>query len=74
MNELTGLVIESAIKIHTAIGPGCFERVYEEMLYYELQKALNTERLLLMPIQYEELIIRDAYKVDLLVERKLLLK
>jgi len=75
INDLTGMVIESAIKIHTAIGPGCFEKVYEETLYYELQKkGLNTQRQLTMPIEYEELVIKDAYKVDLLVENKLIVE
>jgi hypothetical protein len=32
INELTGIVIEIAIKIHTTVGPGCFEKVYEEIL------------------------------------------
>jgi GxxExxY protein len=38
INELTEIVIGVCIKIHTKIGPGCFERVYEEVLYYELNK------------------------------------
>lgn len=66
INDLSGSVIESAIKIHTVIGPGCFERVYEEIHYYELQnKGLKIERRLVMPIEYENLFIKDAYKVDI---------
>jgi len=38
INELTGIVLNACIKIHTEIGPGCFEKVYEETLYYELVK------------------------------------
>lgn len=67
INDLSGSVIESAIKIHTAIGPRCFERVYEEIRYYELKyKGLKIERRLVMPIEYENLFSKDAYKVDLL--------
>jgi GxxExxY protein len=75
INELTGIVIEIAIKIHTTVGPGCFEKVYEEILYYELQKKdLKVERQQLLPIEYESLLIKDAYKIDLLIENKLVLE
>ncbi len=35
INELTGIIVYLALKIHTKLGPGCFEKVYEEVLYYE---------------------------------------
>lgn len=75
VNQLTGIVLDACIKIHTEIGPGCFEKVYEETLYYELYKRdIHLERQLLMPISYEELLINDAYRVDLLVEKKLIIE
>ena len=75
INELTGIVLDACIKIHKEIGPGCFEKVYEETLYYELAKRdIYVERQLLMPISYEELFIRDSYKIDLLVEKKLIIE
>jgi len=53
----------------------CFERVYEEILYYELTKlGIKVERQLLLPIEYDELFIKDAYKIDLLIEDKLVLE
>jgi GxxExxY protein len=73
INELTEIVIGLCIKIHSKIGPGCFEKVYEELLYYELNKlGFNVKRQLLLPIDYEELYIKDAYKIDLLIEDKLI--
>ena len=75
INELTAIVVDLCIKIHSRIGPGCFERVYEEILYYELIKlGYKVERQLLLPIEYEELFIKDAYKLDLLVENMLVLE
>lgn len=75
INQLTGIVLDACIKIHTEIGPGCFEKVYEETLYYELHKRnIFVERQLLMPISYEELLINDAYRVDLLIEKKLIIE
>lgn len=75
INELTELVIGLCIKIHSRIGPGCFEKVYEEILYYELNKlGLLVKRQLLLPVEYEELYIKDAYKIDLLVENRLVIE
>lgn len=75
INELTEVVIGLCIKIHSRIGPGCFEKIYEEILYYELTKlGLLVKRQLLLPVDYEELYIKDAYKIDLLVENRLVLE
>jgi GxxExxY protein len=75
INELTEIVIGLCIRIHSKIGPGCFERVYEEILYYELSKlGLIVRRQVLLPIDYEELHIKDAYKIDLLIEDKLIVE
>jgi len=75
VDDLTKVVIGLCIKIHSRIGPGCFERVYEEILYYELTKlGYKVLRQLLLPIDYDELHIKDAYKVDLLIENKLVVE
>ncbi len=75
INELTAIVVDLCIKIHSRVGPGCFERVYEEILYYELTKpGLKVQRQFLLPIKYDELFIKDAYKIDLLIEDKLVLE
>ena len=74
-NTITGIIVDAAVKIHNAIGPGCYERVYEECLMYELNKrSIKVERQLLMPITYEELYIKDAYKLDLLVVDKIIVE
>ena len=75
INQLTGILVGLCIKTHSRIGPGCFERVYEEILYYELCKlGLKVQRQLLLPIDYETLHIENAYKVDLLIEDKLIVE
>ena len=75
INELTETIIKLCIRVHIRIGPGCFERVYEEILYYELCKlGLKVVRQVLLPIEYENLFIENAYKVDLIVEDKLILE
>jgi len=75
INELAGIVLDTSIKIHKAIGPGCFEKVYAEPLYYELSKKnIWVEKQVLMPIKYEHLLIEDAYRIDLLAEKKLVIE
>ena len=75
INNLTGIVVDICIKMHSKTGPACFERVYAEILYYELiKRGLGVRRQILLPITYEELYIEKAYKLDLLVEEKLILE
>lgn len=72
INDLTAIVVDLCVKIHSRIGAGCFERVYEEILYYELTNlGFDVKRQLLLPIQYDDLLVQDAYKIDLLIENKL---
>ena len=57
------------------IGPGCFEKVYEEILYYELTKiGIKAQRQLILLIVYDELHLENAYKLDLLLEDKLVVE
>ena len=75
IDTITGIVLDCCIKIHSRIGPGCFEKVYEETLNYELcKRGLVVERQQLMPILYEAFIIQDAYKLDLMIEKKLVIE
>jgi len=61
-------IIGSAIKVHTALGPGLLESAYETCLCYELEKQrLPIRRQLSVPIRYEELLIENGYRIDLLV-------
>jgi GxxExxY protein len=74
-NVISGEIVDCCIRIHTAIGPGCYERVYEELLCYEFNKrGLGFMRQVSLPIAYEGLIINDAYKIDLLVEEKIIIE
>jgi GxxExxY protein len=45
INKITGIVLDACIKIHTVMGPGCFEKVYEETLHYELyERGLDVQK------------------------------
>jgi len=74
-NELSKIVFETGLKIHKKLGAGLFEHVYEECLFYELTKAgLSVEKQRLLPIVYEELRIENAFRLDMIVENKLILE
>lgn len=74
-NEISKYVFEHGLKIHRKLGSGLYERVYEECLAYELVKAgLKVERQKYQNIVYEELNIINAYKMDILVEDKVVIE
>ncbi|HYH16528.1 MAG TPA: GxxExxY protein [Flavisolibacter sp.] len=75
INTLTGIIVDCSVKVHTAIGPGCFERIYEELLYHEFHKRkIGVRRQVTMPINYDGLTIDNAYKLDLLIEEKVVVE
>ena len=74
-NELSKVVFDLGLKIHKKFGAGLFESVYEECLFYELKKAgLKVEKQKTLPIIYEELRIENAFRIDIIVENKLILE
>ena len=67
-NEIGDASIASALKVHTTLGPGLLESAYETCLLYELQKqSLPVQRQVLIPVRYEDFMIDNGYRVDLLV-------
>jgi GxxExxY protein len=74
-NELGNAIIASAMKVHSAIGPGLLESAYETCLLYELEKqGLTVQRQVLIPIRYEELTIDNGYRLDLLVGERVVVE
>lgn len=74
-NSLSNLVINRAIKVHTALGAGLLESAYKECLFFELQKAgLKVEKEKALPLVYEEVKLECGYRVDLFVESKLVIE
>ena len=68
-DEITGTVIDAAMKVHTALGPGLLESVYQKCLQHELQKrGLKVESEVWLPVVYDGMQIEGGYKVDLIVE------
>ena len=75
INEITGEIIDASIKIHRILGPGLLESVYEEVLHYELTKrGLLSERQVPLPVIYEEIKMDIGFRIDLLVEKKVIVE
>lgn len=67
-NEISGEIIDAAYKVHTSLGPGLFESVYEAVLAYELGKrGLRVERQVPISITYENLRFDVGFRADMLV-------
>ena len=74
-SELTSKVIKSAIQVHQALGPGLLESAYRECLFFELNSIhLNVEKEKPMPIIYKDVKLDHGYRMDLLVENKLVIE
>lgn len=74
-NELANKVIGFAIEIHRALGPGLLESAYEECLVYKLTTAgLKVEKQKAMPLVYEDVHLKFGYRIDLVVEDKLVVE
>ena len=76
LNQMSAKIRDSAFKVHRTFGPGLLESAYEECLFYDLTKnqGLSVERQKTLPLQFEDLSVANAYKVDLLVEDKIILE
>jgi len=69
LNEISGWIIAAALKVHTAIGPGVLESVYQTCLLHELKKAgLSVQAQAALPVVYDGLHLDSGYRIDLLVE------
>jgi GxxExxY protein len=69
MERIAREIVDAAFKVHTALGPGLLESVYETCLEYELLKrGLRVERQKKVTIRYDDVELDDALRLDLLVE------
>ncbi len=74
-NQISKIIIGKAIEVHRALGPGLLESAYQECLYYELTtKGLSVEKEKPMPIVYKDIRLDHGYRIDLLVEDKVVIE
>lgn len=68
LNTLTDQIIGAAIEVHRELGPGLLESAYQRALAHELRaRGIQFEEQKLCPVQYKDLMIDDAYRLDFLV-------
>lgn len=73
--DLTQKILSCAYLVHSELGPGLLEKTYEECLFYELkQNGLFVEKQKELPLVYKETTINVAYRLDLLVEDKIIIE
>ncbi len=74
-NEIASIVVDRALKVHRALGPGLLESAYEECLFYELVNAgLLVERQKGLPLYYDTIKMDIGYRVDLLLNHKVIIE
>ena len=74
-NQIAAAVVDAAFKIHTTLGPGLLESIYEATLEYELRnRGLSVLRQIGLPVYYEGLKLELGYRVDLIIGDKVIIE
>jgi GxxExxY protein len=69
VNQVSGIVVNAAMRVHSVLGPGLLESAYQVCLEQELRKrGLRVEAQLGLPVVYEGEKLDLGYRIDLLVE------
>ncbi len=74
-NEISGIIVDAAYKIHTTLGPGLLESVYEAVLAFELEKrGLSVLVQQAIPVIYEEVQLELGFRADIIVNAKVVIE
>ncbi|MFL5751773.1 MAG: GxxExxY protein [Bacteroidia bacterium] len=74
-NEISKMLLNIFIKVHTKLGPGLLESVYEEVICYELAKTnLKYKRQRGIPLVYDEVKLDIGFRADIIVENKVIVE
>ena len=69
LNDLSYKIRGVIYKVHSALGPGLFENVYEAAMIYELQESgLSVRSQVVLPVFYKDIVLELGFKIDLLIE------
>ena len=75
VEEVASIAVDCGLKVHQGLGPGLLESAYEAVLANVITKrGLSVERQKIIPIHFDDLIIDDGFRADLLIEGKLLIE
>ena len=74
-NDISYKIIGAALEVHKKLGVGLLENAYETALVYELQKlGFDVKQQYSLPLNYKEIAIDNAYRIDILVENKIIIE
>ncbi len=75
INEITGHIVDAAIKVHRSLGPGLLESAYEACLAYELrQRGFDVSTQAPLPISYQSVRLDAGYRLDLFVNSRVIVE
>ena len=75
VEDVATIAIDCGLKVHRGLGPGLLESAYEAVLARVIeQRGLSVERQVIVPIRFEDLVIVEGFRADLVVEGKLLIE
>ena len=75
LDDITATIVDLAVKIHTALGPGLLESVYETVLARALeQRGFHVERQKPIRFEFEGIVFENGFRVDLLVEERVIVE
>ena len=74
-NQVSGIIVDVGIKVHSTLGPGLFESVYEKIMEYELKKrGLFVECQVGIPVIWDGVKLDIGFKADIIVEKKVIIE
>ena len=74
-NEISKIIVDVAYKVHSKLGPGLLESVYEEILYFEFLKlGLKVQRQTVFPVICDNFKMELGFRADLIVENKVIIE
>jgi len=75
INDISGAVVDAAMRVHTELGPGLLESTYEACLIHELRsRDYSVQNQLTLPVKYRDTQIDTGYRIDLLVENEVIVE
>ena len=75
IEEIGRIIIDSAIQVHRTVGPGLLESAYQKCLLHELTKrGLKVDCEVLLPIDYDGVMIESGYRIDMLVNESIIIE
>ena len=75
LDDITGVILDSALQIHRGTGPGLLESLYEALLASELRRrGLRVDRQRLIRVSYDAVNVEDAFRADLLVDERVIVE